>query len=114
MRGEKPPGRPGGGGGRLDSRFHEIARRGRVGGTRHLAERRQSDRRCEELRLRGDTMKRLLLVIAVLMLSACATPPATPPVMSSGKTEVWWLGQAAFRITTPGGKVIVIDPWVTN
>jgi len=59
-------------------------------------------------------MKRLLLVIAVLMLSACATPPATPPVMSSGKTEVWWLGQAAFRITTPGGKVIVIDPWVTT
>lgn len=29
-----------------------------------------------------------------------------------GKTEVLWLGQAAFRITTPGGKVIVIDPWL--
>ncbi|MFS8976730.1 metal-dependent hydrolase [Cupriavidus necator] len=25
-----------------------------------------------------------------------------------------WLGQAATRITTPGGKVIVIDPWLTN
>lgn len=30
----------------------------------------------------------------------------------AGKTEVLWLGQAAFKITTPGGKVIVIDPWL--
>jgi L-ascorbate metabolism protein UlaG (beta-lactamase superfamily) len=30
----------------------------------------------------------------------------------SGKTEVLWLGQASTRITTPGGKVIVIDPWL--
>ncbi len=29
-----------------------------------------------------------------------------------GKTEVLWLGQASVRITTPGGKVIVIDPWL--
>lgn len=31
---------------------------------------------------------------------------------AQGKTEVLWLGQAAFKITTPGGKVIVIDPWL--
>ncbi|MBI2746949.1 MAG: metal-dependent hydrolase [Burkholderiales bacterium] len=30
----------------------------------------------------------------------------------SGKTEVLWLGQASVRITTPGGKVIVVDPWL--
>jgi L-ascorbate metabolism protein UlaG (beta-lactamase superfamily) len=30
----------------------------------------------------------------------------------AGKTEVLWLGQASVRITTPGGKVIVIDPWL--
>ncbi len=30
----------------------------------------------------------------------------------NGKTEVLWLGQASVRITTPGGKVIVIDPWL--
>jgi L-ascorbate metabolism protein UlaG (beta-lactamase superfamily) len=30
------------------------------------------------------------------------------------KAEVLWLGQAAFRITTPGGKVIMIDPWMTS
>ena len=33
---------------------------------------------------------------------------------SSGKTEVLWLGQSATRITTPGGKVILIDPWLTT
>lgn len=25
-----------------------------------------------------------------------------------------WLGQTAFRITTPGGKAIVTDPWLLN
>lgn len=30
------------------------------------------------------------------------------------KTEVLWLGQAATRITTPGGKVIMIDPFLTK
>jgi L-ascorbate metabolism protein UlaG (beta-lactamase superfamily) len=29
------------------------------------------------------------------------------------KTEVLWLGHAAFRIVSPGGKVIVIDPALT-
>ncbi len=32
----------------------------------------------------------------------------------NGKTELLWLGQAGFRITTPGGKIIVIDPWITG
>ena len=26
--------------------------------------------------------------------------------------QVEWLGQAGFRITTPGGKLIVVDPWI--
>ncbi|MES2941003.1 MAG: metal-dependent hydrolase [Pseudomonadota bacterium] len=51
-----------------------------------------------------------LLMAGVLAaaLSACAQAPAAP----AGKTEVLWLGQSAFRITTPGGKVIVTDPWL--
>src|SRR5438128_3562645 len=31
-----------------------------------------------------------------------------------GKVEVLWLGQATFKITTPGGKVIVIDPFLNG
>jgi L-ascorbate metabolism protein UlaG (beta-lactamase superfamily) len=50
-------------------------------------------------------MKRILLVVALALLTGQAFAQA-------GKTEVLWLGQAAFRITSPGGKVIMIDPWL--
>lgn len=46
------------------------------------------------------------LAIAALSCVAIAEP---------GKVEVQWLGQSAMKITSPGGKIIVIDPWlVTN
>lgn len=43
--------------------------------------------------------------------AAPAPAPATQPAMA-GKVQVQWLGQAAFKITTVEGKVIVIDPWL--
>ena len=43
-------------------------------------------------------------VLALVAASAFA--------QGGGKTELLWLGQACFRITTPGGKVIVTDPWL--
>src|SRR5512139_2335320 len=49
------------------------------------------------------------------LVAACAapTPPATTAsAAAAARTELLWLGQAAFRITTPGGKVIVTDPWL--
>ncbi|GIZ53375.1 metal-dependent hydrolase [Noviherbaspirillum aridicola] len=49
----------------------------------------------------------------VVQQPATATT-ATAPGVASGKTLVQWLGQAATRIITPGGKVIVIDPWLTT
>jgi L-ascorbate metabolism protein UlaG (beta-lactamase superfamily) len=50
------------------------------------------------------------LVAAGLVLAAGVAAAQTP-----GRTEVLWLGQATTRITTPTGKVIVIDPWlITN
>ncbi|MCD6076983.1 MAG: hypothetical protein K0R89_921, partial [Ramlibacter sp.] len=50
------------------------------------------------------------------MQSAAPVPQAMPggSPIGAGKTEVLWLGQAAVRITTPGGKVIMIDPWLTS
>lgn len=51
------------------------------------------------------TMLRLLLALAIAALIPVAWAEA-----AAGKTEVLWLGQSAFRITTPGGKVIVTDP----
>jgi L-ascorbate metabolism protein UlaG (beta-lactamase superfamily) len=49
-------------------------------------------------------MLRILVAVVMAVLAG--------PLFAQGKTEVLWLGQAAFRITTPGGKVIVIDPWM--
>lgn len=37
---------------------------------------------------------------------------AMPAVAQGRKSELLWLGQAAFRLTSPSGKVIVIDPWI--
>jgi L-ascorbate metabolism protein UlaG (beta-lactamase superfamily) len=58
--------------------------------------------------LRPAFFVRALLAFA-LVYSAALSWAQTPC-----KTEVLWLGQAATRITTPGGKVIVIDPWLIH
>ena len=33
---------------------------------------------------------------------------------ATAKTDVLWFGQAGFRIKTPEGKMILIDPWITE
>jgi L-ascorbate metabolism protein UlaG (beta-lactamase superfamily) len=57
-------------------------------------------------------------IAAVLFFSALAacqtTAMAQSTAANAAKTEVWWLGQSAMRITTPGGKVIMVDPWITT
>ena len=70
------------------------------------------------------TLKTALALAAVALAAGCApmattmstaptiVPAGTPAV--AGKTELLWLGQASWRITTPGGKVIVVDPWITG
>lgn len=50
-----------------------------------------------------------LAIVSAALATACAAPTAPP---SAPKAEVVWLGQSAFKITTPGGKVIVTDPWL--
>ena len=52
-----------------------------------------------------------LVLSTLLGLNSNAQSPASEP-RTQGQTEVLWLGQAAMRITTPGGKVIMIDPWL--
>lgn len=47
-----------------------------------------------------------------LFLMTCSLWLGVGPALAQGKAELLWLGQAAFRLTTPSGKVIVIDPWL--
>jgi L-ascorbate metabolism protein UlaG (beta-lactamase superfamily) len=51
-------------------------------------------------------MKSLLALIVVTALSLTAH--------AENKTQLTWYGHAAFRIDTPSGKSILIDPWLTN
>jgi L-ascorbate metabolism protein UlaG (beta-lactamase superfamily) len=64
-------------------------------------------------RLHSISLKTCLLAgLAALSLQSSFAQPAASA--SAAKTDIMWLGQAGFRITTPGGKSIVIDPWITG
>src|SRR5689334_16155321 len=58
-------------------------------------------------------MKRIVWAAIAPLLAALFALPAFS-AEGGKKAEIWWLGQSAFRITTPGGKVIVTDPYITN
>jgi L-ascorbate metabolism protein UlaG (beta-lactamase superfamily) len=53
-------------------------------------------------------MKRNVSLLAILFLAWIGTALAAEP------TTLTWYGHAAFKITTPNGKVLMIDPWLTN
>ena len=62
--------------------------------------------------------------LSLLFLAALAGPAAAAgsapaaaiatPVASKPTTRLLWHGHAAFQIITPRGKVLLIDPWLTN
>ncbi|MEJ2382484.1 MAG: metal-dependent hydrolase [Gammaproteobacteria bacterium] len=51
-------------------------------------------------------MRKLLTLILCLLTAAAAAAPTT--------TRLTWYGHATFRIITPAGHVLVIDPWFNN
>ena len=58
------------------------------------------------MNIKMPTMKQLVVsFVLVLAFSAQA---------SAQETKLKWFGHAAFSITTPNGKVILIDPWLKN
>jgi L-ascorbate metabolism protein UlaG (beta-lactamase superfamily) len=57
---------------------------------------------------------KVLTLNVVLLLALALILPGVPSAQQSGKVEVLWLGQATFKITSPGGKVIVLDPFLVN
>lgn len=55
-----------------------------------------------------------LALAALIFIGAATSVQAQTAAPVAGKTELLWLGQASFRIKSPGGKIIVIDPWITG
>ena len=55
-------------------------------------------------------MKPLIKFAALALITSVLTTAL--PALAQDKIKVQWLGQAAFKITTLTGKVIVIDPWL--
>lgn len=47
-----------------------------------------------------------------ILLALLIALPAT--AFAGDKTDITWLGQSGFRIITPSGRVLFIDPWFTN
>ncbi|HEY1416511.1 MAG TPA: metal-dependent hydrolase [Myxococcaceae bacterium] len=46
--------------------------------------------------------------------ASSSVPPQVGGPTPATKTQLTWYGQAAFKLVTPSGKVILIDPWITN
>ena len=53
-----------------------------------------------------------LLTFTLLALAALALSPIT--LLAAGTTDITWYGHSAFKVITPSGKVLLIDPWLTN
>lgn len=57
----------------------------------------------------------VLFCFSPLLAAAQNASSSVPPqVGGATKSQLTWYGQAAFRLVTPSGKVILIDPWITN
>lgn len=55
-------------------------------------------------------MFRNLLLVSLLSVLAFASPA----ISAKNSTTVTWYGHAAFKIVTPSGHVLLLDPWITN
>ena len=55
-------------------------------------------------------LRTMLRALAALLLAGLIASPAHA---GKGETKLHWYGQAAWKITTPSGGVILIDPWLT-
>ena len=52
---------------------------------------------------------RLLACGIVMIMMVCAAP-----LLAAEQAKITWYGHAAFKVVTPAGKVLLVDPWITN
>ena len=59
-----------------------------------------------------DLLHRLRRPLTSALLALLASLFTTAALAADGKVELIWLGQSAFKLTTPGGHVIALDPYL--
>jgi L-ascorbate metabolism protein UlaG (beta-lactamase superfamily) len=59
--------------------------------------------------INGMNIETTKTLFALIILLLCLVSRAT-----AQETKIKWYGHAAFSITTPNGKVLLIDPWLNN
>jgi len=52
---------------------------------------------------------RLLAGGIVMIMTLCAAP-----LLAAEQAKITWYGHSAFKVVTPAGKVLLVDPWITN
>ncbi len=60
------------------------------------------------------TLSLALCAATVAHAQTASQPTAAKQQAPAAKTTVTWYGHAAFKVETPSGKTILIDPWLTN
>ncbi|UBF23926.1 metal-dependent hydrolase [Kovacikia minuta CCNUW1] len=55
-----------------------------------------------------------LLLSAIALLAVVGFNPSSSSAQTTGNTQLLWYGQSAFKLTTPAGRVLLIDPWLEN
>jgi L-ascorbate metabolism protein UlaG (beta-lactamase superfamily) len=58
--------------------------------------------------------ERMKALLALMLLAGVAVAGPNDAKPAAGKAQLTWYGHAAFRIDTPSGKSILVDPWLTN
>jgi len=53
--------------------------------------------------MRYATVVAAAVMVMLFVSAACAAP-----------AQITWFGHAAFRVVTPSGKVLLVDPWIAN
>ncbi|HTJ42850.1 MAG TPA: metal-dependent hydrolase [Kofleriaceae bacterium] len=53
-------------------------------------------------------------LLATLAIAGAIAGSAHAQAAAKPKTKLTWYGHAAFKIETPAGKVVLIDPWIQN
>lgn len=58
----------------------------------------------------GISLRQLVFWLCLVLMVGVGAPAA----WADGEIQFQWFGQSAFKITSPGGKVIMIDPFITG